>query len=316
MRKIVVLDKISFTSGDIDLSSLEKIASVSYYDVLPSETVIEVCKDAEMVICNKTVFDREKLSALKNLKYIGLTATGYNNVDLEYAKERGIVVTNVPAYSSNDVAQHVFAFILHYANRVHEYDKTVKDGEWKKSKTFCYFYKPLTEIANKTLGIIGYGDIGKKVAKIASAFSMNVIVYTRTKKDIPYTQVTLEEVFKKSDFLTLHCPLNEQTKRLVNEKTLSLMKPTSVLINTSRGGVIDENALKNALENKVIAHAMLDVLTVEPMSEDCPLLNAPNITFTPHVAWAPKECRQRLIIEVSKNVANFLAGTPTNVVNK
>ena len=316
MQKIVVLDKISFTNGDIDLSYLDALGDVSYYDVLPNDEVVKVCKDAEIIICNKTTFDKEKITKLKKLKYIGLTATGYNNVDLEYAKNMGITVTNVPSYSTDDVAQHVFAFILHYANKVHQYDKTVKDGEWQKSKTFCYFYKPLIEIANKTLGIIGYGDIGKKVAKIASAFSMNVIVYTRTKKDMPYKQVTLEEVFKKSDFLTLHCPLNEQTKGIVNEKTLSLMKPSSVLINTSRGGVIDEQALRKALDDGVIAHAMLDVLQSEPMSKDCPLIGLDNVTFTPHVAWAPKECRQRLIIEVAKNVERYVSGVPQNVVNK
>lgn len=316
MRNVVVLDKISFSSGDIDLSCLDSLGNVSYYDVLDTEKVIEVCKDAEVVVCNKTVFDEYKLNRLPKLKFIALTATGYNNVDLVCAKKNGILVANVPNYSTDDVAQHVFAFILHYCNKISEYDASVKRGDWKYSKTFCYFNIPLIEIAGKTLGIIGFGNIGRKVAEIASAFGMKVLVYSRTKKQIHYEQVSLEEVFKNSDFLTLHCPLNEQTKNLVNEKTLSLMKKTSVLINTSRGGVIDEIALKNALENGTIAHAMLDVLQVEPMSANCPLFGAKNITITPHIAWAPKETRQRLMFEVSKNIQAFFDGEQRNCVNE
>lgn len=315
--KVTVLDKNTFTTGDIDLSEIDNLGDVSYADLLPREEVIKACYDSQIVICNKTLFDGETINSLPNLKYIGLTATGYNNVDLKVASERGITVTNVPGYSTVDVAQHVFAFILNYANRISEYDETVKDGEWIKSKTFCYFYRPLTELSGKTLGIFGYGDIGKQVAKIADAFGMKVIVHTRTTpKNCPYTLVDKQTLFKESDFLTLHCPLNEQTKGLISSETLSLMKKSAVLINTSRGPIIDENALAVALNNGDIAHACLDVLQVEPMSSDCPLLNAKNVTITPHIAWAPVESRQRLMGVVASNVQAFLKGKPVNVVNK
>ncbi len=314
--KITVLDKISFTVGDIDLSSLSSLGDVSYYDVLSKEEVLKVSKDADIIICNKTIFDREVISSLPNLKYIGVTATGYNNVDLECAKERGIVVCNVPNYSTVDVAQHVFAFILYYSNKVDKYDASVKNGDWLKSKTFCYFKEPIIELDGKTLGIVGYGDIGKRVAKIADAMGMRVIVYNRSKKDMPYTQVDKETLFKESDYLTLHCPLNEGTYNFINKETLRLMKPTAVLINTSRGPVINEQDLKEALDKKVIAHAMLDVLSIEPMQKNCPLIDAKNITFTPHIAWAPRETRQRLIERVAENVNAFIKGKPINVVNK
>ena len=314
--KITVLDKISFTIGDIDLSPLNSLGSVEYYDVLSSSEVKRVLQDTDIVVCNKTVFDKEMILSLPKLKYIGLTATGYNNVDIEYANKRGITVCNVPNYSTVDVAQHVFAFLLHYANKISEYDASVKDGDWLKSKTFCYFDTPIVELYNKTMGIVGFGNIGKKVANIASAFGMKVLVYSRTKKQSEYEFCSKEELFKRSDFISLHCPLNEETSRLINKETLSLMKPTSVLINTSRGGVIDEYALKEALEQGKIKHALLDVLTIEPMNKDCPLIGVKNVTFTPHVAWAPVECRQRLVEIVAQNVKAFIDGNPQNVVNK
>ncbi|MBO5889626.1 MAG: D-2-hydroxyacid dehydrogenase [Clostridia bacterium] len=314
--KITILDKISFTVGDINLSPLDNLGSVEYYDVLSPSEVKKVLKDTDIVVCNKTVFDKDMISSLPKLKYIGLTATGYNNVDIAYAKERGITVCNVPNYSTVDVAQHVFAFILHYANKISEYDNSVKDGDWLKSKTFCYFDKPIVELYNKTLGIVGFGNIGKKVADIASAFGMKVLVYSRTKKQSEYEFCTKEELFKRSDFISLHCPLSEETSRLINKDTLSLMKPTAVIINTSRGGVIDEYALKEALEQGKIKHALLDVLTIEPMNESCPLIGVKNVTFTPHVAWAPVECRERLIKIVAENITAFINGNAQNVVNK
>ena len=313
---IVVLDKISFSNNDVDLSAIKNLGNVTFYDVLPTNDVVKACRNAEIVICNKTVFDKDLISKCPKLKYIGLTATGYNNVDLLYAKQKGVTVTNVPGYSTVDVAQHVFAYVLHYSNKISEYDASVKDGDWLKSKTFCYFNKPLMELDNKTIGIIGYGSIGKKVAEIASAFGMRVLVYNRSKKDMPYTQVDKETVFKESDFLTLHCPLNEETSRLVNKNTILLMKKSAVLINTARGGVVDEIHLANALNNEDIAHAYIDVLTVEPMQQNCPLKDAKNVTFTPHIAWAPQEARQRLIKLVAQNVACYLNNKPINVVNK
>ena len=313
--KVTVLDKISFTVGDIDLSSLDALGEVEYYDVLSPEEIIKVCRDSEVIVCNKTLFTKDILECLPKLKFIAITATGYNNVDLAYAKSKGILVANVPNYSTVDVAQHVFAFILNYSNRVYEYDLSVKQGDWIKSKTFCYFDKPLVELHGKTLGIFGYGNIGKTVAKIADAFGMKVIVYNRSKKDIPYKQVDKETLFKTSDYLTIHCPLNDETKHLINKDTLALMKPTAVLINTSRGGVINEDHLKDALNNDVIAHAMLDVLTFEPMVKGNVLLDAKNVTFTPHIAWAPKETRQRLIDLVANNITCFVNGNPINIVN-
>lgn len=315
--KITVLDRPTFTVGDIDLTCIEALGSVEFYDILTKEEIIEVCKDSEIVIGNKTQFNKELIDALPNLKYIGLTATGYNNVDTAYAKQKGIVVTNVPGYSTVDVAQHVFAFILHYSNKIHLYDESVKRGDWIKSKTFCYFDYPLSELDGKTLGIFGFGDIGKRVAKIASAMGMRVLVHTRTKpSDSPYEIVDKETLFKESDYLTLHCPLNDATFNLINAETLKMMKPTAVLINTARGPVVDEKALREALDNGVIAHALVDVLCLEPMSENCPLLGAKNLTVTPHVAWAPLESRQRLINVVASNAKAFIDGNPVNVVNK
>ncbi len=313
--KITVLDKNSFSNNDIDLSSLDKLGSVEYYDVLPVLEVEKVIKDSEIIICNKTVFDKALIEKCPKLKYIGLTATGYNNVDLKEAKKRGIVVTNVPNYSTVDVAQHVFAMLFHYANNVHKYDSSVKNGKWLKSKTFCFFEEPVVELDGKTFGIIGYGSIGKRVAKIADALGMRVLIYSRTKREGEYEFVCLDRLLSESDFISLHCPLNDETKRLINENTLSLMKSTAVLINTSRGGVIDEVALKNALENGGIAHALLDVLSAEPMEEACPLRSVKNVTFTPHIAWAPVECRQRLIEIVAQNISAFVGGKPQNQVN-
>ncbi len=315
--KITVLDKPTFTVGDINLNCIDSLGDVSYHGILSREEVIRACYDSPIVVCNKTLFDKDMINALPNLKYIGLTATGYNNVDLALAKEKGVIVTNVPGYSTVDVAQHVFAFILHHSNKIDVYDNTVKNGDWIKSKTFCYFNYPLTELSGKTLGVFGYGDIGKRVAKIGEAFGMKVLVHTRTKPlNCPYDLVDKETLFKESDYLTLHCPLNEQTKHLINEQTLSLMKPTAVLINTSRGPVIDELALKTALSSGIIAHAYLDVLTVEPMLSTCPLIDAPNLTITPHIAWAPIESRQRLIDIVADNIKAFINNNPQNVVNK
>ena len=313
--KITVLDKISFTIGDLDLSSLDNLGNVEYYDVLPKEEVAKVLVDTDIAVCNKTVFDKDLIDKCKKLKYIGLTATGYNNVDTAYAREKGITVCNVPNYSTVDVAEHVFAFLFHYAKKIYAYDNTVKNGDWIKSKTFCYFNMPVMELCGKTMGIVGYGNIGKRVAEIATALGMNVLVYSRTKKESPYKFVDKETLFKCSDVITLHCPLTEDTNKLINEETLSLMKPTSILINTSRGGVVDENALANALKNNKIKHALLDVLTIEPMREDCPLIGLENVTFTPHIAWAPVECRQRLIEIVAENITAFINNKPQNVVN-
>jgi glycerate dehydrogenase len=252
----------------------------------------------------------------KNLKYVGLFATGYNNVDIPASREFGITVCNAGEYSTNAVAQHTFAMILDHYSKVSTYDSDVHQGSWISSPTFSYFPHATYELANKTISIIGYGSIGKRVSAIASAFGMEVLVHTRTTpKGCPYEVVTLEEAFSRGDVVTLHCPLTELTKGLVCKDTLSLMKPTAILVNTSRGGTVDELDLANALKSGTIAKAYLDVLNMEPMSKDTPLLDAPNVVITPHVAWSPLETRERLMDIVTNNLRGFLNGNVTNKVN-
>ena len=313
--KITVLDKCTLTVGDIDFSPIEALGEVSYYDILPHEEIIDAAKDAEVLICNKAVIDADIMDKCKNLKYIGLFATGYNNISTDEARKRGIVVVNVPGYSTYSVAQLTMAFILSHATSLHSYNESTHSGEWIKSYAFSYFPYPITELYGKTLGVYGMGAIGRKVAECARVLGMNVIACTRTVRDNDYEYVSVEELFKRSDYLTLHAPLTADNRELVCEKTLSLMKPTAYLINTSRGGVINEADLADALNNGKIAGAALDVLTVEPMKEGNPLLKAKNCTITPHVAWASLESRIRLINIVAENIKAYQNGTPVNVVN-
>ena len=313
--KIVVLDKCTVTKGDVDLSCFEKLGEVFYYDLLSKNEIIEVLQGAKVVICNKAIIDKDIIDAT-DLGFIGLFATGYNNIDIEYAKERGIVVCNVPGYSTDSVAQLTFSLILELAGNTSKYAQSVKAGDWLRSKQFSYFHSPISEISGKTLGIFGLGTIGCAVAKIALAFNMRVIAYSRTPKNIEGVEfVDMYTLFEQADYLTIHCPLNAQTEKVINKNTLSHMKNTAYLVNTSRGGVIDEFDLADALNNDVIAGAALDVLTVEPMSESCPLINAKNCIITPHVAWAAIEARKRLIEIVFNNIEAFANGKPVNVVN-
>lgn len=312
--KIIILDRCTVTNGDVDLTPIEKVGEVEYYDILSKEEIIKVAADADAIICNKAVIDAE-IMAKTGVKFVGLFATGYNNIDTEYAHKNGVTVCNVPGYSTDSVAQLTFSLLLELASSTYKYVESTARGDWRKSKQFSYFSYPLTEIAGKTLGIYGLGTIGIAVAKIALAFNMRVIAYTRTPKCIEGVEnVSEEELFRESDFLTLHCPLNNETKLIVNERTLSLMKPTAYLINTSRGGTIDEKALCDALNHGVIRGAALDVLTIEPMSDDCPLIEAKNCIFTPHIAWASLEARTRLITKVCENLEAFKQGKPINVV--
>lgn len=314
--KIVILDKCTVTKGDVDLTILNKLGDVEYFDILDKQSIINALQGADAVVCNKAVIDREIIDKT-SLKYIGLFATGYNNIDIEYAREKGIVVCNVPGYSTDSVVQLTFSLILELAGNTSKYISSVKAGDWLRAKQFSYFHSPISEISGKTLGIYGLGTIGCAVAKAALGFNMNVIAYSRTSKSIEGVKfVEPTELFKTSDFLTIHCPLNAQTEHLINEGTLSEMKKTAFLINTSRGGVIDESALTKALNNDVIAGAALDVLTLEPMSESCPLINAKNCLITPHIAWASIEARNRLIDIVYQNISAFKQGKPVNVVNK
>ncbi len=318
MRKIVVLDADTITGGDVSLKAITSLAHTEIYGYTEPDRIAKRIGDAEIVLTNKCKITREVMAECPDIKYIGVFATGYNNIDIEAAKERGVVVSNVPGYSTDSVAQHTFALILHYYSSVAAYDKTVKEGDWCYSKLFTYFNIPLFELSGKTIGIIGYGAIGRAVAKIARAFNMNVNVCTRTypKDDSGIRVCSLEELLRDSDIVTLHCPLNDGTKELINASTLSLMKKSAILINTSRGGVINEIDLADALNSGKIAAAGVDVLTNEPMDTECPLRNAQNCYFTPHIAWAPLETRQRLIGMVKDNLLAYISGKPINNVAK
>lgn len=313
--KIVVLDKCTVTNGDVDLSSIEKFGQVEYYDILPKDEIIRVLQGADAVICNKAVIDREIIDKTR-LKFIGLFATGYNIIDIDYAKEKGIPVCNVPGYSTDSVAQLTISLLLELAGKTSKYSAMVADGGWMKNGKVEYFKYPITEISGKTIGIYGLGAIGSAVAKIALALGMRVIACSRTPKDMEGVEfVTENELFERSDFLSIHCPLTDETASRVNERTLALMKPTAFIINTARGGVIDEEALAEALNSGRIAGAALDVLTAEPMAEDCPLRNARNCIITPHIGWGSLDARNRLISMVCNNLQAFISGEPINVVN-
>lgn len=310
--KIVILDGATAKGKELDFDFLNQFGDVTYYDTTSKEDVLPRAKDAEILVINKIVMDKDTLAECKNLKLITILATGYNIVDVEAAKALGITVCNVPYYSTNSVAQLTFAFILEFACKLSLHTQSVARGDWQNCKDFAYTLDTLHELYGKTLGIIGYGSIGKKVAQIGKAFGMNVLISTRTPVE---GCVSKEEVFKNADFVTLHCPLNEQSKLMINEKSLALFKPTAYLINTARGGLIDESALANALNSGKIAGAALDVLTNEPPKADNPLIHAKNCIITPHMAWASLEARVRLLHATEENVRAFLQNAPINKVN-
>ena len=315
--RIVLTDCDTVVSnGDIDLSLLERFGEVVYYGETSPDKTAERIKDADIVIVNKTVIGKAEIDAAQNLKMIGLFATGYNNIDVSYAAERGIAVCNAGVYSTAAVAQHVFAFILNHASGISEYSRSVEDGDWIRSRLFSFFSKPTHEIAGKTLGIFGLGAIGIQVARIARAFDMRVIACTRTPKSVDGVElVSFDDLLAKSDYLSVNCPLTKETERLFDDEAFAKMKDGAYFINTARGGVIDEEALLCAVRSGKLSGAGIDVLTVEPMSPDCPLYNVPNITVTPHIAWAPIETRERLLDIVISNIEAFIAGTPKNKVN-
>ncbi len=313
---IVLTDCATVTAGDLDLSLFERLGNVTLYEETSREQTAQRIKDANIVVINKTIIGKAEIDAAPNLKLIALFATGYNNVDVVYAREKGITVCNAGSYSTNAVAQQVFGYILNHASRIAQYDSDVKNGEWIRSRLFCFFSRSTCEISGKTLGIFGYGAIGSQVAKIALAFGMRVKVCTRTPKIDPSVEfVDLDTLLAESDYLTVHCPLTEQTSELFNEEAFAKMKKGAYFINTARGGVINEQALYDALVSEKLSGAAIDVLTKEPMSADCPLLTAPNITITPHIAWAPLQTRQRLLSIVISNIEAYLNGSPQNVVN-
>lgn len=312
--KVVILDAKTLTNDDIDFSVFDEFGEVTIYDYTKYNQIAERIKDAEIILCNKSIMNRMTLKDAKNVKYIGLFATGYNNVDIEYTNERNITVCNAGSYSTNAVAQHVFALILEHYNKVGEYNKFVKDGGWIHSEKFSPF-KPMKEMDGRTLGIVGYGSIGKKVAKIAQAFDMKVLAYNRSpKKDESVRFVEMDELLEKSDIVSIHCSLNRDSEKMCNKDFFSKMKDGALFINTSRGGVVDEQALIDAVKSKKISGAGLDVVAVEPMEKHEEILDIDNIIITPHSAWAPVETRTRLVEIVKNNIKKWVAGAPVNVI--
>ena len=315
--KIVILDGRALNPGDLSWEGLERMGELEVFARTPPEKVVERARDAEIVLTNKTVLSREVLERLPKLRYIGVLATGYNVVDVRAAREKGITVTNVPAYSTLSVAQLVFAHLLNLTHRVGDHARGVREGRWCVSEDFCYWDFPLIELAGLTMGIVGYGRIGRKVADIALAFGMKVLAY-KPSQPFPTPEgiepAFLEDVFRLSDVVSIHCPLTPETEGLVNAERLRLMKPGAFLINTSRGPVVDEAALAEALNSGRLGGAGLDVLSTEPPRPDNPLLGAKNCFITPHIGWATKAARKRLLAEVVSNLEAYLAGKPRNVV--
>ncbi len=314
--KLTILDKCTVTNGDVSLDRLATLGNVSFYDIVAPAELPRVLRDSDALVCNKAQITAEIIEQCENLKYIGLFATGYNNIDLEAADRHGITVCNVPGYSTDSVAQHVFAMILHFAVHLSDYNESVHRGDWVKSKKFSYFSYPINELSGKVLGIFGLGAIGERVAQIGNAFSMQVIACTRTPKEVTgVTQVDLDTLLERSDYLSLNCPLTDATRGLICDDTISKMKRSAVIINAARGAVIDEAALCRALNSGRIAGAGIDVLDSEPMIENHPYLTAKNCIITPHIGWAATEARVRLIDLVCENILAYLAGKPINVVN-
>ncbi len=313
---IVILDSGTLSNDDIDFKVFNKFGNVKIYDYTAYEDVLERIENAEIILCTRTPITREIIINSPKLKYIGLFSTGFNSVDINAAKEHGIVVTNAPSYSTNAVAQHVFAFILDNYSKINFYNQSVKNGDWITSKHFSYFNEPIDEIREKTLGIIGFGSIGKKVYQIAKAFDMNVIVHTRSICDEYDKNIfkSFDDVIKNSDIITLHCPLTEKTKNIINTDSLSKMKSSAMLINTARGPLINEEDLYLALKNNLISKAYLDVINTEPMQKENKLIKQNNCIITPHIAWAPLKTRQNLILLVANNLDQFINGTPQNVI--
>jgi len=316
--KIVVLDSYTLNPGDLSWGGLETLGECAVYDRTAPQDMVDRAGEAEIILTNKTILSADIIGRLTKLRYIGVLATGYNVVDVEAAGERGIPVTNVPSYGTMSVAQMVFAHLLNLTQHVAHHAQTVRDGRWASCPDFCYWDMPLLELAGLTLGIVGFGRIGRAVAALARAFGMKVIVHdVIVPAEMPdgCRMVELEEAFREADVLSLHCPLTPRTQKLVNAERLALMKPTAFLINTSRGPLIDEPALAEALNAGRLAGAGLDVLSTEPPAADNPLLTAENCYITPHIAWATRSARERLLNIAIDNVAAFIAGRPQNVVN-
>ncbi len=313
--KITVLDGYALNPGDLSWDDLSAFGEVTVYDRTPADKTLERIGDSEIILTNKTKLPADIIKKSKNLKYIGVLATGYNVVDIKCANELGIVVTNIPTYASKSVAQHTMAFILNYANRVSMHSDSVLSGDWIKSCDFTYQLAPTMDLEGKTIGLIGYGAIAREVAKLAHAFGMRVLATTRRPfTDEIATCVGLSTLLKESDIVSLHCPLNGENQGMVDKHFLSAMKKSAVLINTARGGLVNETDLAEALNNGVIAAAAVDVISEEPMKSDNPLIGAANLTITPHNAWSSFEARSRLMNTAVQNIRQFINGTPVNTV--
>ncbi|OJJ19272.1 glycerate dehydrogenase [marine bacterium AO1-C] len=314
--KIVVVDGHALNPGDLSWQPFENFGEVTVYARTSPEQLVERCQDADIVLTNKARFDRETLLELTHLKYIGVLATGYDLIDLETAKASNIVVTNIPAYGAIAVAQHTFALMLALINKVNEHDQSVKAGEWTNNPDWCYWKQPFHTLNGRRLGIIGFGKIGHKVAEVAKAFGMRMFYNNLSRKTNVYAQFAeYEEIFEKCDIVTLHLPLDDTNKGFVNKSLLSRMQKSAILINTSRGGLINEQDLADALNSGQIAGAGLDVLSTEPPAADNPLLSAKNVIITPHMAWGAVESRTSLMQTAIENVRSFIEGNPENVVN-
>lgn len=315
--KITVLDGYALNPGDLSWKPMEELGELTVYPRTSPEELIERAKGSEALIINKTILDAKTLEHLPELKYIGVTATGYNVVDVEEAHRRGIIVTNIPAYSTMSVAQHVFALLLAVTDRPEHYAAEVAKGEWSRSKDFCFTDTPLIELSGKRMGIVGYGNIGKAVANIALAFGMEVLLQTSKDASVlpsGIRKVTLDEMFELSDVISLHCPLTESTRHLINNDSIGKMKDGVIIINTGRGPLVDDEAVARGLQTGKLGAFCADVLTTEPPSIENPLLTTPNTYITPHIAWATKEARTRLMEITVENLRNFIDGKPTNQV--
>jgi len=316
--KIVVLDGFTLNPGDLSWEETKKLGELTIYDRTTSEEIVNRACECEIILTNKTPLNRETLEKLPKLKYIGVLATGYNVIDVKAANELGIIVTNTPAYGTMAVAQFSFALLLEICHHVGEHNEVVKQGDWSNCKDFCFWNYPLIELAGKTMGIIGMGRIGMASAKIALAFGMNILAYNPSKnkslESDSFKYVELDELYAKSDVVNLHCPLNENTSGMINKESISKMKDGAIIINTSRGPLIVEQDLADALNSGKVAGAALDVMSQEPVLENNPLMLAKNCIITPHIAWAPKESRQRLMNIAVDNLIQFIGKTPINVV--
>ena len=318
--KIVILDAFTSNPGDLSWDTIEELGELTVYERTTPEEVLERCTGSEIIFTNKVILNSETIEQLPELKYIGVLATGTNVVDLNFAKEKGICVTNIPGYSTDSVVQHVLALMLHFSSKVSVHNDAVQQGDWVNSIDFSFTLGTLNELSGKTLGIIGLGTIGRKLARVADAMGMKIVAAHQSSMDrleLPYEVewLPVDEVFALADFLSLNCPLTPETEKVVNAERLKKMKSSAIVINTGRGPLVDEQALADALNNGTIAGAGLDVLSTEPPAGDNSLLSAKNCVITPHIAWASREARARLIAIAADNLSSFLSGVSQNVVN-